>query len=293
MHIRWQRLTSWLHLEPLLAVVLWGGVYPGVKLGLREIPVLSFTALRILVAAAVLFAVSGSAATWRLPRSLWSPLLWAGLAQTVFQVLLIASLRWTTAGNSAILLATAPLLTAAWLAGTRRESLGCQQGCGLLLGVIGVGFVVQGGSLGITWSRLGGDLLALGAAGAWVWYSLVIGPLVGQLGAVRTTAWTMLVAAGGFTPLACAEMRRQTWSSVSWEAWAGLLYGATVGMVLAMILWGRAVHRFGAKQTMVYVYLEPLSAVILAAILLGEALHPLHAVGALLTLVGVGLVSSA
>ena len=114
MQRHWQRLTSWFHLEPLLAVVLWGGVYPGAKLGLREIPVLSFTSLRILVAVAVLFVVSGGAATWRLPRALRYPLLWAGLAQTVFQVLLIASLRWTTAGHSAILLATAPLLTAGW-----------------------------------------------------------------------------------------------------------------------------------------------------------------------------------
>ncbi|HEX9870223.1 MAG TPA: hypothetical protein VGC99_16840 [Candidatus Tectomicrobia bacterium] len=48
-----KRLTSWLHLQPLLAVTLWGGIYPGAKLGLREIPVLSFTYLRILLAVIV------------------------------------------------------------------------------------------------------------------------------------------------------------------------------------------------------------------------------------------------
>ena len=42
-------LLRWLKAEPLVAVVLWGGVYPGAKLGLREIPVTSFTALRILL----------------------------------------------------------------------------------------------------------------------------------------------------------------------------------------------------------------------------------------------------
>jgi drug/metabolite transporter (DMT)-like permease len=100
-----KQLTQWLHLEPLLAVILWGGIYPGAKFGLREMPVLSFTYLRILLAMVVFFLVSGSVQALRLPRSLWYPLLRAGLAQTVLQLLLIAGLRWTTAGNSAILLA--------------------------------------------------------------------------------------------------------------------------------------------------------------------------------------------
>ena len=111
---RRKRLITGFHIEPLLAVILWGGVYPGAKLGLREIPVLHFTSLRILLAMVALFVVSGRMQAWRLPRSLWPLVLRAGLAQTVLQLLLIAGLRWTTAGNSAILLATAPLLTAGW-----------------------------------------------------------------------------------------------------------------------------------------------------------------------------------
>ena len=108
-------------------MVLWGGVYPGAKLGLHEIPVLSFTALRILVAMVMLFAAAGGGQALLLPRSLWLLVLRAGLAQTVFQLLLIAGLRWTTAANSAILLATAPLLTAGRLAVTGRAALGSRQ----------------------------------------------------------------------------------------------------------------------------------------------------------------------
>ncbi len=287
-----KRTTTWLHLEPLLAVILWGGIYPGAKLGLREMPVLSFTYLRILLAMVVFFVVSGRPQGLLLPRSLWPPLLRAGMAQTMFQLLLIAGLQRTTAGNSAILLATAPLLTAGWLAMTGREHLQSRQWSGLVLGFIGVGFVVQGSGMRVTWSQRGGDLLALSAAGAWVWYGLVIGPLVGTLGTVRATGWTMVVAALCCTPLAFVEMRDYAWRSVSWGAWAGLVYGATVGMVIAMALWGRSIHRLGPKQTMIYVYLEPVSAVVIAAVMLGEALRPIQAVGALLTFVGIALASS-
>jgi drug/metabolite transporter (DMT)-like permease len=183
------------------------------------------------------------------------------------------------------------LLTAGWFALTGHAALGLRQWSGLIMGFVGVGVVVQGGS-GMTWAHLDGDVLALGAAGAWAWYGVVIGPLVGTLGPRRATAWTMVVAACCFTPLTLSEMRAFAWGSVSWAAWAGLVYGATVGMVMAMTLWGKSIYRLGPQQTMVYVYLEPISAVLIAAVLLGEALQPVQAVGALLTFVGVGLASS-
>jgi drug/metabolite transporter (DMT)-like permease len=43
---------------------------------------------------------------------------------------------------------------------------------------------------------------------------------------------------------------------------------------------------------MVYVYLEPVFAMVIAAVLLGEALSATQAVGAVFTLMGVGLASS-
>lgn len=162
----------------------------------------------------------------------------------------------------------------------------------MVVGLVGVVVVVQGGGIEVTGARLGGDLLALGAAGAWAWYGVAIGPLVGTLGALRATGWTMAVAAVCFTPLAFAEVRAHPWGSVSWEAWAGLSYGATVGVVMAMTLWGRSIHRLGPQQTMRYVYMELVSAVVIAAAVLGEGLRPVLAVGALLAFVGVGLASS-
>jgi hypothetical protein len=40
----------WLRSAPLLAVVLWGGIYPTAKLSLAEIPLLRFLALRMILA---------------------------------------------------------------------------------------------------------------------------------------------------------------------------------------------------------------------------------------------------
>lgn len=278
-----------MRLAPLLAVVLWGGIYPASKLGLREISPLAFTALRLAVASLVLLAASRGA-----PRAAGHRpvLLAAGAAQAAFQLLLIASLARTTAGNSAVLLATAPLLTAAWVALVGRTPLGGRRWAGLVLGFAGVALVVGSGA-GLERTGLAGGLLALGAAGAWAAYSLVIGSAVAAVGPLRATAWTMLLAALVVVPLSVPSLAALDWRGVSAVAWVGLLYGSTAGMAVAMALWGWAVARLGATRTMAYIYLEPVSAVVLAAVLLAEVPGWQAGVGALLALTGVWLAESA
>ena len=283
-------IAGWLQPAPLIAVVLWGGIYPAAKVALQDFPVLSFTALRLALATVVLFIASGHARQLALPPGQWKSLLNAGLAQTVFQILLVAGLDRTTAGNSAVLLATAPLLTALWLMVTRRDRLTRRQWSGFYLGLAGVALVV-GGGVSIARAYLWGDLLALAAAAGWAWYGLAVSPLVRDLGALRATGWTMLVGTLIFVPLASPDLHEQAWGDVSWGAWAGYLYSATAGMVVAMALWGRAIHHLGPRQTMLYVYLEPVSAVVVAAVVLGEVFTPMQAVGALLTFIGMWLAS--
>ncbi len=287
-----ERITGWIRVGPLAAVVLWGGIYPGAKLGLQEIPPLSFTYLRVVLATIVLVGVSSRARPAGPPRPVWQPALRAGAAQTAFQLLLIAGLARTTAGTSAILLAASPLIVAGWLAFKAREHLPGQHWLGLLLGLAGVALVVRGGMTGLDPTHLSGNLIALGAAGAWAWYSLAIGPLVEAGGAMRATGWAMAIAGVLITPVALGQVIHLPWRGISWVAWAGLVYGATAGMVVAMALWGRSVQTLGPRQTMVYAYLEPVSAVIIAAVLLGETLRPIQGVGALLTFAGVWLGSA-
>ena len=260
-------------------MVLWGGNYPVIRLALREIPVLNFAFLRFILGAAMLCALW---LPWRqsVPRRLWAPLANAGIAMFVLQIQVIASLYWTTAGQSAILLVVSPIFAAGWLALRRRDHLNGRRWGGLLAGLAGVGLVVGGSAGRFEWSHAVGDLLALGAAAAWVWYSLAISPVVGSLGTWQATTCALGIAALLLSPLALFEAAHHVWwRSVSWEAWGGLIYSAAVGHVVAMSLWGRSMYRLGTRQTMPYTYLEPVSAVVIAAIILGESLSAIQRQG--------------
>lgn len=279
-------------MEPLVAALLWGGVFTAAKVGLQEIPPLTFTVGQIILAGAFLLALSGRFGWHRLPRPVWQSLLGAGLAQTTFQVLLIQGIHRTTASISAILLATAPLLTAAWLAATAQERLSARQWSGLILGLFGVALVVRAEGVDLGGASLAGRLVALAAAAAWAWYGLVIGPLVRAVGPVRATSGALGIATAVLAPLALSEAGDVDWARVSPLSWAGLAYGALLGLGLATVLWVRSIERWGTQRTMNYSYVEPVAAVVMAAIALGEAVHPNQGIGAILALVGVYLASA-
>jgi len=253
-------------------------------------PAAAFLVLRLMLATLVLFPASLKPRTATGTSQGRREALVAGFAQTAFQGCLVGGLAWTTAGRGAILLATSPLLAAAWEAVTGRARVSRRRWSGLLLGVLGAGLVARGGT-DLAWTEVGGNLLALGAAGAWAWYSFAIRPVVARVGSLRATAWTMLIALVLLGPVGAVQLAHLPWTTISLSAWVGVAYGATAGMVVAMTLWGRSAHRLGPVDTMVYVYLEPVSAVLLAAILLGESLTPGQGAGALLALIGVWLAS--
>jgi DME family drug/metabolite transporter len=167
-----------------------------------------------------------------------------------------------------------------------------RQWLGLLVGLAGVMLVVGSGGLSLDSRYLTGNLLALAAAGAWVWYSLAVGPVVRAVGTLRATGWSMAIATVVILPFAQSELRQVAWVNVSWEAWLGLIYGATAGMVVAMSLWGRSIHRLGPRQTMLYTYIEPCSAAVVAALVLGETLTLSEGAGAVLAFAGIWLASA-
>ena len=81
-------------------------------------------------------------------------------------------------------------------------------------------------------------------------------------------------------------MIRQDWGSVGGAAWAILLF-ATVGPVyVAYGLWNWAIGKRGIPRTVVFGFLVPVVAGVLAVTTLHESVHPEQAVGALLVVGG-------
>ena len=134
---------------------------------------------------------------------------------------------------------------------------------------------------------LRGDLLALGAALCWALYSLFMGKMTDEYGAVFATRkvffyglLTILPFLIGrdFAPL---ELFREP------VVWGNLLFLSLIASLACFVAWNIVMARLGNITSVNYVYLNPIFTLITAMIFLGERLTPAGAFGSALILLGV------
>jgi drug/metabolite transporter (DMT)-like permease len=102
---------------------------------------------------------------------------------------------------------------------------------------------------------------------------------------------TVLVAIGlaWIAPFCAAEAwlgARMVWDG---STLATLAYVGIMPSVVAYVAWNQGVAELGAQRSGVFLHLLPAFAVVLAALLLGEAIRAYHLVGIALVLLGVRL----
>jgi len=278
-------------------VVVWAANFIVVKSANREIPPVAFALIRFSLASAVLMTVlrvrEGS--IW-LPRRDAVLILGLGaLSFGVYQIAWSTALQWIPAGDSALLVAATPVLTALLAVIAGSDVLTRVKIAGGLLSFAGVAIVVAAGpGLGLGLGRgaglvLVGDLLTLGAALLWSIYVAFGAPILGRHSPIRTSAWAMV---GGCLVLLLPglwQASSTSWGAVDGAAWAGLLYSALLAAGLANVLVFNAIRLLGPTRVTAFQFLVPFIAVILGAVLLGEAVRPEQVAGGIVIVLGVML----
>jgi len=273
------------------AVVCWSAMSPFAKWALEEFPVLAYTALRPMIAIVVLFLV-----IWlrkqplMIERADMRRLLLAGtVGMGLSQLCYISGLARTSVTHNVILISCSPVLAAGYRWLIKRERMDGRSTLGVLGGFAGVVLLVSSAS-GSDGATLLGDLLSLGAAIAWMGATVWPAPVLPKYGTLRVTAWMLSASLLVVLPISVFSIAGAVANPPSIGAWSSLLYSAIFGILIGNSLWQRAVQHAGAARTLIYLYLEPVGALALAALFLGERLGPIQAVGGALALTGVVLV---
>ncbi|MGE3797124.1 MAG: DMT family transporter [Thermomicrobiales bacterium] len=285
-----KRLTSLVSLTALGAILVWSGVAPFGKYALDDFPTLAYVAIRPVIGATAIFALLAARhQPMAVSSSDWKRFAVAGaLCIGISQLLFIGGLARTSVAHLIILASTSPLLAVVYRWARHGYRPDRRASIGMLLGFLGVIIVVSdaGSSEG---TSLAGDLMALGAAAAWVGATVLPQPLVNAYGALRATGWLLVAATMLLLPVGAMDIVDAIQHPPPTLAWASLLYTA-LALVVGNTLWQRAVQQVGPGRTLVYLYLEPVLALMLVAIFLGERLTVIQAVGGVLAIGGVMLV---
>ncbi|MEJ2288053.1 MAG: DMT family transporter [Deinococcales bacterium] len=226
---------------------------------------------------------------WGLVRShLPAVLLLSLLGIAAFNTLIYLGLHTTTALNAFLMQALMPVLIVAISFLAFRDRVVPLQGAGIVVSLLGAIVVVLRGHLGLLAGlRLApGDGLVLIAVVSYAAYSALLRwrpPLDPMAFLLVTFAFgaAMLLPFYLWESLA-GDPVRLTWAAVGSFAYVGVFPS-----ILSYLCFNRGVELMGANRAGLFLHLMPLFGSVLAIVLLGEAVHPYHAVGAALIVAGI------
>jgi len=284
-------------LLPSLAGVLWGTVFPALKLALGGFSPLEIALLRGLIGALSLGLVYSGLGRWEvfhLDRRAFPRLFILALAGAgAFWPIQTFSVARSTSANAAFLVTTYPVLVTVLAPILLGEALSREKAAGLVLALSGAYLVISGGQvLGLFGSRtLLGDGLALLASLCFAGYILLNKrwspglKLSPETLSFYTFALALppLLLAAGFSS-ATSGWGQSAPTPVTWGAalWLGIM--ATAGAFLALNL---GLKEAAVSRSVVHLLLIPLVATLLSYLLLGEEMTPAQITGGGLILVGI------
>lgn len=278
-------------LQLIGVVIVWAANYPVAKYAISAIDSFVFNGIRFIVAAIVVGVLFVSRERWvSIARGDWPALLRGGvIASVLYQVAFIFGLSLTTAGNSALLLNTAPLWTVIISARIHSEKIGRATWSAMLLSLVGIILIIAGSGKKLEFGgqAMIGDVISLAAAFFWASNTNLQKSLLVHYSPTQVALTFSTIGAIGLSLIAVPAAVNTEWASIHWTYYAAAIASGALSIGAANVFWSYGVQRLGPGRTGNFGYLIPVLAFIFAYFALGEELHHIQFVGAVLTLVGV------
>jgi drug/metabolite transporter (DMT)-like permease len=283
--------SRYLVLGALLFVqVLFGVGYLTSKLIVGRWPALAWAALRVDIAAILMFA---AAFLSRRPRPLVSRKFLGAVAFAslfgivISQASFLTGLSFTSATNSAILNTLIPLFTALLVTLRGQEIFSRMRALGLVISLAGVLLLLHVESFAIVGNGWIGDLLTIVNCVSSAIFLSYAKPFLSKEDPIWATAWIFFGGGIMLTALAAPQ-----WGSVSWSGVHGTLAAAMMFAILGTTLvayflsfWALKYAR--SSHVALFVYLQPVVAAALAWVLTGEMISVRTALASVLVFAGV------
>ena len=272
----------------LIVAIVWGSTYFAIALGIASFQTFGMVASRYLAGGLLaLFLSRLRGETLPLKRDLPHLMLQGFLLLTLSNALVTWAEGSVSSGATAVLCSTTPL----WYAILGRERLGLRSWLGLALGLAGVAILIL--------SRSGAQTLSLPGVGAimvavilWAYGTLhgrkyikgegLLGQVSVQMLTGGTLALLLVPFTGGFLH-----------APLTWRASLAVGYLAVFGSLVAYSAFIYLSKAWPPTKMSTYVYINPVVAVLLGCLFIGEPFSLPMAFGMVIILTGVGLLQTA
>ncbi len=275
----------------VIVMALWAGNFIVVKGALGTLPPVGFTALRYgLASLSLLVLMRWRDGAIRLPHGDIRSIAVLGIIGFgIYQILWVVALQTIPAGDSALLIATTPVMTALLAMATGADSPNRVKLVGAIVSFLDVATVIvagQGLNLG---ASVGGDLLTLAAAACWAIYTVRGATILRRQTALMTTTWAVVAGTLFMAPIGIAQMATADLSAIGPSMVLSVIYAGTLAAGVPNVVVFHGVKLLGPTRISALQTLVPALAVVLAVIFLGEPIRPAQLIGGVIILAGVAL----
>jgi drug/metabolite transporter (DMT)-like permease len=281
-----QRLVAEVGL--LLVMISWAVNFITVKGTGGQIPPMTFAWVRFTAAGILLLGLlRWREGAVRLRRAdVWPMILLGVIGFGVYQVLWASAIQLISAGDSALLIATTPVIAVLMAVVARSDTLTAPKVAGAVLSFAGVAVVVGGGGSGDAFSLVG-YLVTLAAAVCWAIYTSFGAPVLRRNSPLAVAAWAVVFGALFLAPFGVVAAFDADWSRVEPIAYGGWIYSGLIAAGIANVVMYDGIRVLGPARAVAFQFLVPLFAVVIGALVLAEPIRPDQVAGGLIIVAGV------
>lgn len=277
----------------VLATVLWGGNFVIGRAVSGDIPPITLALFRWTVALVVFYPIIAKKLKndWpKLKQNYKAVIIMAVTGVAAFNTLVYVGVQHTTSINASLMNSTTPIIIYILSFIFLKDRLNWKQIIGTFISLIGVLFILTGGSieqlLSMQFNK--GDLIVLIAVLCWAIYSIVVKRNAGKLPGDTTFFATIVLGIIILLPFASYELTT-TSTTINWSVATifAILYVGTFASIVAFLSWNKGVIAIGANRASIFLNFIPLFATLFAVLFIDETPVITQLIGGVAIIIGV------
>ena len=281
----------------ILTMIFWGGTFISGRMLAGHVPPFIAAFLRFATAATILLIVlyrrNGRLPT--VPRRLLLPIICLSLTGVFsYNLFFFWGLQSVTASRASVIIANNPVFIAVFASLIFRERLGLIKSLGVPISVIGAVIAISKGDVaGLLSGGLGwGDLMIFGCVMSWVAFSLIGKAVIDHIPPLTAISYASTLGALLLLFPAIMDGLFGTLGKYTFLDWGNIVFLGIFGTAIGFVWYYEGIEHIGATRAGLFINLVPISAIIMAFLLLGEPIRGSLLIGTVLVLFGVYLTNN-